>query len=461
MRKFIVEDGKSYDSFLECVDDNDYSVQNLDPISILSFLIFGKIFFDETLISGIKKEFSHQKYYLDPKNGFCDISSDDTYLLPEKDISDYETRFLSFFKSRIDQLNNRNISADLTGGADSRLIVSLLHHFNTPFHLLYSLGSGNKKEAEITKKVASQLGKKITILSPPQILDQTLLEELFQLSDAHWDLLTLKPMRYSQKWRRENGFDLALTGVGGAIFKDFFWQQDFPFYHKKSINLERLIKLRFHPFELNHQWLTEKYSQKYYDLFSTLTNNLQTFKRRKNSYTYDQIYLNVWTKELDSVIHHAAGHYIDVYSPFLEHPLLDIGYNLPRRHKFFNGFHRKIQTEINPRLAKLSTSSGNMTVSDFTADKLSDSILYVLDKSKKLKKKISPGTADQKAVKSLFEKAELEFLKPAIEQAILKLKETGILTPETPSDASQIPDKLKGRFLTLGMFITRLENSKK
>lgn len=435
MREFITEDGGHYNSFLECISKSNFTIKDLDRNLVLEFLIYGELYFSKTFIKGVRKEFTHQPYLLHTENGFIKNKASTHHPLKDEIIEDPIDRFIRFFENRKEYLKRRRkVSVDLTGGIDSRLIATIFRYLDIPFEATFSLDSGTENEMKIVERVADELEVKLHILKSDEVSSKTELAELFRLGDGCWDLLGLKSLRNTQNWRKENGFDLVITGVGGELYKDFFWQQDFPYYRKSTSSIRKLVNLRMYPLTINPDWLSQSLSPILSDVKEGFIERLNRFKSSINTKTYDQIYYNVRVKEHISLVSKATLNYLDTYSPLLEPELLEIGYNLPRRKRFMNRFHRDVISRVNPNVSKIPTTEGGMSVSNSEAYIIKDLFKYGVDKSKKIMSKfvLQPKNVNNSSV----------------------VKENDMLQNEL--SASELPEELHGRIITIGYVIAEL-----
>lgn len=448
MRIFSTKDNNSYSSLLECLDKEDFTIEDLNFSAILEFLTFGNFYFEETILSEVHKKFSHQKYTLDKNQGFENVIFNPENPLREQQLSNPVEQFLSFFEERADHLKQRKISIDLTGGIDSRLIATVLQYFNIPFDAAFSLDSGDEQEAEIVRKVADKLGANLHIVKSDEINSDEEAAQLYKLSDGLLDVLSLKSLKNTQQWRKDNGYDLVITGVGGELYKDFWWQQDFPFYSRRRSNIERLVNTRMYPTYINPNWFGKNMKEAVATQRTDFLKKLQKYKKALNTQTYDQIYYHVRIKEQVSALTEATENYLDSYSPLLESELLQIGYNLPRSQRFFNRFHREIITRLGPEIAKIPTTEGGMSISNKCYNLSRDLGRYGIDKSRKVRSRILSKK------KQIVRKRSSQLIENKVKEAMAILKEVEIFSNNVQSQ--NLPEILWGRILTLGMIIKKM-----
>lgn len=457
MRKYINEDGTVFNSFLGLISQSNYTMAELNKNAVIEFLTFGSVQDPLTFIKKVQKATTDQLFIFTPDTGLVEQKQNDENPLIEHsrvNIEDAKMKYLQFFEKRKSQLQVLKISIDLTGGVDSRLIACTLRHFDIPFDAAYSQISGNKNEQRIAEKVAKELDVSLKIISDKnEITSKSEIEELYKLGDGMWDPISLHSLRKTQAWRRNEGYDLAITGVAGAVYKDFWWQQDFPFYKKKKSNLDRLLKLRMYPVILPVKWISNSWKSEYICFIPDYKSHLKSYRRKYNSQTYDQIGYHIRTKEQVSVLSHASAEHLPVYSPLIENELLEIGYNMEVKARTFNRFHRYLITDLAPNIAKIPTTDGGMTISIDPRHVIKDTFRFVSYKVNRVMKLVGSknyvNPAGDTNTNVLLE----------VSNAIERLKSAGILSNEAPGKPGQYPAKLHGRMLTIGYLVEQLHNN--
>jgi hypothetical protein len=457
MRQFINEEGAKFSSFLDAVSSGNYKIPSrLDKTALLEFLTFGSIYGEKTFLMGIKKEATHQPYSINPETGWIEeIQCMNNPLQSSQNLSIEEVKdnFIDFFRPLKDRFAGRKISIDLTGGIDSRLIAALLLYLEIPFDAVYSRLSGGEREQIIVERIAQEFGIPLKIISPPdEITSADEINDLVELGDGMWDPLGLRSMRMTQSWRKENNYDLAITGAGGELYKDFWWQQDFPFYRRNNPRLSRLLHMRMYPAILPRDWLGREIRTKFDPFIPDFISRLENYKQELNTQTYDQIYYHLRIKEQISVLSHASANYLPVWSPLLEPELLKAGYNLRRRDRFFNRFHRAVISECNTQLANIPTSDGEMTVSNDPVDLVKDMFRFTRQKSKRVFTHFRKGRPEPTPGS---ESVNLS-IHTEVSKVIDGLKKVDLFSDEAPDEPSEYPDILHGRLLAIGYLIDRL-----
>jgi len=445
----LQEDSLPYDSFLSLMDNSFPKGDTLDYDAVSEFLALGNYYGSRTPIKSVEKEYTHQKYELGTDHKFS-LSQKPRQLTGELPAPEDPLAFFdAYFQSLADFLGDQRISIDLTGGYDSRLLACALRSAGVKFDAVYSDKSSDT-ERDIVCRVANQLKVDLKIITPEPVASDSRIEDLFSLSDGMIDLLSINSLTQIQRWRKEQGYIFALTGAGGEVLKDFFWQQDFPAYGVKSSKLQRLVNTRMYPYFSASEWINDEKITASSTQSGLIKHHLEPVLRETNVKTYDAIYYEVRIREVLSALSKASEHFLPVHSPFADYSLANLGYNLRIKDRLFNRFHRSYLTSRHPEVASIPTTDGNMTASLKTRDVSADAIKFIFTKGGALIRKISGKTSAGKAEQS-------EFLSEKTTQSLLTLKKRGILSNKAPENANQVPASVHGRIITLAMLATRYD----
>lgn len=172
-----------------------------------------------------------------------------------------------------------------------------------------------------------------------------------------------------------------------------------------------------------------------------------------NTHTYDAIYTNIKTRELASVLLHNAGRLMQVFAPFLEPKILNLGYNMPRRLRAFNRFHRRVMTRLNPALAAIPTTDSGSTASARPWLFAGDILKNGWGKGRRLLQK---RTQKQPTPAAGFAEAENPVVQQAVGRSLDQLRESGLFSDAAPQSSAELPHQLWGRSITLGKLLENL-----
>jgi len=447
-------------SFLDLIEFESLSKSQLSREAVVEFINFGNIFFNRTFFDSIRKIGGNQILTFHANGKVTSFNKS----LPDIEDTTTGTSFLEFFEQLSSSIKDQKVSVDLTGGIDSRLVAVLFDYFGLDFEVSV-VGASGDRDKEISSEVAEKLKHpfdvfNVTSQSAASVGEQ--LDELFTVCDGCGDLFRNYFPFQHQKARANRGVTLAVSGNGGELYKDFWWLQDFPFYNRKQSNIEKLYDLRIHSIPFNHSHFISEYSHVSRNLKARTLKQLAEFTMDINTKTYDNIYFKYKMQEVagQGVTRSNNFSRCKKYVPLLELDLVRYGFNLPRKERFFNNFHRKTITNINRNVAGIQTTEGGMSVSSQKIKMVQDIFRYVNNRGIRLTKKIAPKLLKKPYVRQagsrdcLYSQVrKLSSTKDAIEL----LKDEGIINGGLKTIA--IEDEHLGRLVSLGLLLKHMESN--
>lgn len=442
-------------SFLEIVKHEKCSVSDIDPKAVVEFLYFRILFSNRTLFSFINRIPGDKIFHFSHEQGTMHTLQKNIPKINET--SDDEIKsFHDIFEGLAISLSNRNVSIDLTGGIDSRLIAILLDFFGLKFETATSGGASEYEDVSISKKVANILGHPWYSTIHSASCFEKDIPELFSTSEGLHDILNYHRMFQLQKARLKRGIDTVISGVGGELFKDDWWLQDFPFYYKRSANIEKLVDMRIMTSKPLHSILTKSYSQISYSLRSKIIQDISQYTLETNTKTYDNIFLNFRMKDIAGreLTNHSS--FLQAYAPFLDLDIARIGFNLPRKSRLFNIFHRKEITKINSLIANIATTEGGMSASLGIISMINDLPKYTKNRFNRLLLKL------RKRNKSFTNLNDPDFYSHVrnmeiVQDSFKTLKDIGVLRKNI--EIEQVDDHHLGTILTLSLLVESINNN--
>lgn len=440
-------------SFLSLVKHEKLRVSDIDPESVVEFLRLGNIFSERTFFKHIRKFSWDSIYHISGK----ELNIIPKNILPmDSEAEGNDADLERIFEEQAISLKNCDLSIDLTGGNDSRLLVVMLDFFGLRFETAISGGIASYQDVSISKKIAHSIGRPwfATIHSVDTLEED--IPRLFTLTEGMYDILYYHRLFQFQKERQGRGVDTIISGVGGELFKDYWWLQDFPFYSRKHSNIDRLVDMRIITSKPVDHMLTKRYARLSSELRNKVVNELSSYIRKTNTETYDSIYYHYMMREIAGRVLTAHSSLLRCYAPFLDPAIARIGFNLPRFQRFFNVYHRRILTRVNPHISRLPTTEGGMSASVRPLNLISDVPKYVLDRSSRLLNKlgvlkVQKVSRDNPNLKTLVRKMKL------MKESLDILRDVKIINDRITLD--QIDDGSLGMILSLGMFVNFLENN--
>lgn len=452
MYKACFSDRAISSSFFEIVDKTEFAVRVLDEIAVSDFLHFQCSYSSKTLLSGVQR-LERDQYLLLTESEVGVFSKRLPKLedLSRKDELGYEELFEALAKAA----KNRKLSVDLTGGQDSRLNVALLNYYTDKFETALS-GYAEHPDLVIGSSIAKVLGKTHwPTIYQGEGLTFDALRSLVCQSDALVDVLWFHRIAALSSDRVERNIDLQISGIGGELFKDFNWLQDFPFFWSRNSRLERYYNMRIEGVKFPHHLLSKPLQTVSQGTQQRMLEKMKHLVLDRNTQTYDNIYFNITCQGFASQNLSARARWIDAYSPLMELRLVRSAFRSSRWKRLLGGIHRHYITLYCPQISRIPTTVGS-TCSSKAVDYARDVVPIFMDFGKRALKQVArkvlrrnifivPAT---KAADTLSIRHTTEF-----NQRIDVLKTFNILDEGT--DPDDIPDALIGQFISLSFILER------
>lgn len=439
-------------SYLELINHLGLRVSNLSPEAVVEFLHLGYIHFNRTLTPGIEKIRHDEILTFDASNSIQRIPK------PLPALSEPPTYSLQdFFRKLADTIRHESLSVDLTGGFDSRLVVCLLASVGLDFEVSLS-GTQTYRDLAIARDVAVALGKELQVTHHQVNCKPDYILSLFRQQDGLGDLLTFHRLKQYHGDRQKRGITLAISGAGGELYKDFWWLQDFPFYNASVPKLSRLYDLRIETLQFPHALFTSDFQELSSNFRLRMLDALTCYIHDSNTKTYDSIYYYFKMQETAGrFVTTTINHYVNTYIPLLDQDLVAIGYNLPRKQRFFNYFHRSFLHRLNPQIARIRTTEG-VTASLAPMSFPIDICRYIGNKGKRVFKKIGQRLTDKTWFQDTPDNSDLTqtlLNQQLMNDMLHSLKNHNILIPTLRKE--DVPRRYLGRILTLGLLLDELK----
>jgi hypothetical protein len=439
-------------SFVRLFRRMDLSASDLSRAAMLSLLQVGNVYFGNTLSEGIKRISFDELVIIQPDG--LSVEPKGAPLITDPPV---HADLFSATKGLAEALADSKVSVDITGGFDSRLIAVLLHHHDVDFELALS-GTLGQEDQVLGEEVARALGRSyhFTEYDDRSLGDD--LDELCERADyLGGDIFSLHRLLQLQEDRRARGVDVAVKGVGGELYKDFFWRQDFPFYRKKQHSVQKLARLRIELERLPTAILGESYAAISDEVRDEWLSTLSRYKLEYNTQTADNIYFRERIQSWSSSIYTSTelnGCYI--LNPLCEVECTQVGFHEKRMKRFYSRLHREVITHAHPAVSRIMTTNG-VTASSKSFDLLADSWGFFRHESRALAVKLGQVFLNRtlkSGPSTSGARTDLLSNTAAGRQALESLKREGVVADEI--DWQRIPERFQGRFLAIGSFLHRL-----
>jgi hypothetical protein len=350
-------------------------------------------------------------------------------------------------------VRGQRISLDLTGGYDSRLLAGCLKESVAE---TATTGQPGNLDVAIADKVAAAL--KLPHIAARHDISgfAERAPTLLRLTHGQTGILTYDHVYQLTRERQERGSTLVIAGIGGELWKDILWLQDFPFLSGPP-DFERLFRMRLEPRALQAAPLEPEFMPSFAAAKEIYLRAMQArFGVLPRTAAYDSAYafLRIPYTAGPSV---TAG--IRMGLPTFS-PLYDLEGALASmrkrpRERLFARWHRHNIARYAPEIAKLRTDDGFSARSGIEA--LADIPSYLGNKVLRAAQKIAQrfGLPDIRHL-SLDDPATLATARalPLAIPALDTMRELHVLARE--ADAAQCGRALFDRLLTSGMTLDEL-----
>ena len=425
--------------------------------ALIEFLAHGAVYGPGTFVAGVRKLRWDELLELPAAGGPPRLLSK---RLETPHLDDGQS-VVAHFGPLARSLAGLKVSADVTGGIDTRLITCLLYQAGANFEVAIS-GRADSDDVQMSAHIA-QLLERPFFVTPHDLsrLDEEL-PLVFRDGDGQTDCCLFHRLRQHCLGRLARGVQVISHGAGGEHYKDFLSIQDFPRYGSPVVNFERFYALRIAPVAVPRRYLSAEGAALLAEVRPRALAQFADLRAATNNESYDRV---VYFLRSCEVYGRPLSNYVnlglDVVAPLLDWRNARVAINLSPWRRFFNGWHRRVLTAHCPKLAALRTTEG-LSVSTEFHHLLPDIAGYVRTAIRRAAKKTSQRLRG-KAIFDTIGAASVNnpALAPAVRasgafaSALDALKDAGLFAPALePADVS---DRYVGRVLTLGLFLRHVE----
>jgi hypothetical protein len=448
-------------SLLELTRARGTRAAQLLPAALIEFLAHGAVYGPGTFIAGVRKLRWDEMLEVPAAGGPPRLL---TKRLEEPSGDDGDSVVASF-APLARSLAGLKVSADITGGFDTRLITCLLYQAGAEFDLALA-GRADSADVRIATTIARMLERPLFVTPHDLSRVEEELPQVFRDGDGQVDCCTFHRLRQHCLARLGRGVQVMTHGAGGAHFKDFFSAQDFPRYGSAVVNFERFYDLRVAPIRIPRHYLTEQGATLLAQVRPRALAQFAELEAATNSQSYDRAHYFLRASEVDGRPYSSYINLgLDVAAPLLDWRNVRIAIKLSPWRRFLNGWHRRVLTAHCPKLAALRTTEG-VSASSELRHLLPDIIGYVGMNGSRVAKKVSERLRGKPVLVRLGAVTVNEpGLLPAIRAsdafatALDALKDAGLFAPDLR--CNDILGRHVGRVLTIGLLLRHIEQPAK
>jgi hypothetical protein len=453
MYKAFYSDSAISTSLLDLARAEGLRADDLDPEAVVEALRLGGVFDSRTVFRSVAKIARDQIVRLGPDGRTT------TEPKPVGGI-DQPARvgLLDYFERLAQSLVHERLSADLTGGTDSRTMVALLHYTGVNFETAISGMPGNA-DIRISSEVARGLGHEhhVTIHNIDRLEDE--LPDLLRAIDAQGSVLNYHRLAQHERGRKARGVTVTFGAGSGTFLKDNLWFHEFPFYRRARANLDKLYDFRIEPVRHPDRYFTGQYEEASRCQRDRWLGLLRRHQLGGNTQTIDNIIWGLKHAELEGQGHaNTINRYFGSYDPFADLDLMRLAFHLPRHEHFLELYERRVVSRYAPRVARIHTGE-DTTVSVAVGDIARDLGGYCVDKTRRLIRKLGQRVLNRTLFRCNDDPNHPDLIRRVRHSTLARrlvttCKDSGVLNPDI--DVNLLPAAVLGNCVTLGFLLEQL-----
>ena len=447
-------------SYLRLVESLGLGITDLNWVNIAEFLQTANMFGGRTHFDCIEKIKSGDIHcFKKSSSGLCKHEIT-TKQIPDLTDKPLDRDLKSTFDGLSKALEKTKVSVDITGGLDTRTLIAGLYQADIDFECAIA-GTKQHMDVVLSAEVADSIEKTLFV-SEHEIggFEKELDSILKSLDGLKTHIVTQHRIRNLQRDRCQRGVKLCLRGIGGEMYRDFRWTQDFPFYSSKNTRLERYDRLRIEVVRISDRFFSGNFQVL---LDNARQRRLADFKQYQMSINTQSYDLLEWHEVLQNSHSKAmtVSSYqgLNVFCPLSEVFRMQHGFQCSRWRRAGSLFQKKFITECHLGLARATTSYG-ATASNEWRFLISGSLVLIFGNFKKLIRKVSQRYFGKSPfiVEAASHNECIPLLRQSAicRQAFRTLRDHGVLAADINS--TDMTDRFIERCISLGWFLDRLNS---
>lgn len=436
------------DSFLEMAEASEIITPNYQAIT--QFIHFNCIYSNSTICNEIVRTESIDYYIYE--NLY--IKSRDKNLLSLGNSKKYRDLH-SFMKDVVYAAAGWKTADVITGGADSRTVLSHLYSLNVDVDLVIS-GSEQMVDVQIAREIADRMNKKLYISNEEVDEDnKDWIRELFIGTDGVTGTFSKHRLHKKNKALESLGYNLEYGGVSGELYKNSFLNQDFPFYYTGEVNKSKFYKIKVYPSYYGDKFLTERIIGQAAKMEENVINYLFDYEGGEKSKVYFRAGSRIMRYRMVA-LSNSNNISVPSISPFAEIDMMRLTYDKNPWELEINKWQRREVSTYCPLIADIRTDRG-VTLQDANMKIYKEALLSYLY----LFKVWSKRTIIKKKKEDPIERLDIyvkgrerrEFI-----MAMDKCKELNIIKSDCIIES--IPDDLADTLMTIGLTFMNFQSKK-
>jgi len=450
LARLFAADAVLSDDLFELIIRLGYDEGQLDLAALAFFLRFGFYGMGRTIDRRVRFLAGDDIAYLSSSNDLRRLRKS----LPDFDHAPETFDFDAYLRDVRTAIQSQQISLDLTGGYDSRLLAACLKDLIAE---TATTGQPGNLDVAIAARVAA-------VLKLPHIKTRHDIAgfaerapTLLRLTHAQTGLLAYDHVYQLTRERQLRGTTLVIAGIGGELWKDILWLQDFPFL-SGSPDFQRLYRTRLEPRAPAEAQFDALFVSEFAAAGQSYLSAMQErFGALPRTAAYDSVYafLRIPYTAGPSV---TAGIRMGLptFSPLYDLDGALASMHKPPRERLFARWHRRNIVRNAPEITKLRCDDGLSALSGLAS--MADIPSYLGNKVLRAAQKIAQrfGLPDIRHL-SLDDPETLATAResPLTFPALDRMRQLHVLAHD--ADAAQCERALFDRLLTSGMTLNEFE----
>ena len=438
-------------SFLQLLKICRPSLSDLAPASVMAFMLTGQLYSACAFFHSIR--FLQADEILQVSQNYIHLAKKNLSSIYDQCITRAE--LFHHLEEIIQSLQGENISLDLSGGSDTRLLAGLLHQLGLDFELATDCAPGFP-DHDIALQAAAILQKPhfVTWQTVHNDSVQLELEETFLRADGVSDLIAYHPIYQNYAKREARGITVIISGFAGEMYKDGGWWRVAmktlltPNWKRaiiKKLTFSGLVGWGYDPYPPLHLFAgaynlaARNFSASVYDQL------MKHFTGKNRAELGDKIF-NEFSIRTPRILQQKGLTYFPI---MLDARVLPFGLHLPFGRRLFATEYRRLLYQADKKLARLQTTKAGTSLSPEPIYLAKDMLKFIghAFTTKVLKKKKKYPLNPLYAM--IRKQAETQ-------QFMEQLKKVGVLAADVSLDA--VPDPYLGRLYTLARVLNGINH---
>jgi len=352
-------------------------------------------------------------------------------------------------------VEGQRVSLDLTGGHDSRLLAACFKQVGAGIAECATMGRPAQQDLTIARNVAQGLKLPHASATHDAAGFEGRVLALLRVTNGQLGLATYDHAYQFGNSRLERGMTLAISGVGGEVWKDFWWLQDYPFLGGRP-NFDWLYATRIEARKPATTGLSPSFEPAFdaakVDYLAAMRERFGGLGRTQ---AYDSVYAFLRIPSVGGPwVTASILSGLPTFCPLLDLDGVIASIGKPKSERMFAAWHRKTISRAAPEIAALKATDGLSARAGVAA--LSDLPSYLHNKAARFAQKVAqrlglPDVVDN----ALFEPGDFRTAKTyaLAAESLERLAGANVVTRGV--EPGDLPFALFDRLLTAGLTISQ------